>query len=132
MIRYAVRNDTYQKFTLDIRGQDMTVVLYYVLQNDAWYADITSDTGEIVAQGERMVSGIDTGFKFGIPGVFIAGPNGEAHDPDGEGWDNLYFYVLTLEELDIGPLFAQADPTYLIDAMSDPIVDSDGLFLVVE
>jgi len=131
MIRYAIGSETFQRFSLDVRGQEMTVVLYYVLSSDAWYADITTAQGDIVALGERMVSGLDTGFKFGVEGVFIAGPNGESNDPDGTGWDNLFIYVLEEDELD--PVrFRVVEPTYLIDAFSNPITDASGLYLVVE
>lgn len=132
MVQYTVTDETYQQFTMDVRGQVMAVTLYFILDNDAWYADIRTSDGAVVALGERMVSGIDTGTKFGIPGVYIAGPNGEAKDPDGSGWANLFFYVLDEDELIPDTGLTQAEPTYLIDGGSNPLVDKYGLYLVVE
>lgn len=132
MKRYTITDETYQKFSMDVRGQEMNVVLFYILSSDSWYADIADPLGNIVAKGERLVSGVDTGFKFGIPGVYIAGPNGEAKDPDGTGWTDLFFYVLDEDELDDVSLFTIVDPTYLIDDASDPITDDSGLYMVVE
>lgn len=132
MTYYEVTDETYQQFTMDVRGQVMDVTLYFVLDNDAWYADIRTSAGEVVALGERMVSGIDTGTKFGIPGVYIAGPNGEAKDPDSTGWADLFFYVLDEDELAADTGLTKATPTYLIDGFSNPLVDKHGLYLVVE
>lgn len=132
MTKYPISNNKYQRFTLNVRGQDMVVTLYYILSNDAWYADIVRASGEVVGYGERMVSGVDTGVKFGVPGVYIAGPNGEAKDPDGEGWDNLFIYVLDESELEADLGLTKTQPVYLIDANSNPLVDKHGLYLVVE
>jgi len=132
MTRYAITDETYQRFSLDVRGQEMRVIFYFILSSDAWYADIFDSEGNTVALGERMVSGVDTGTKFGIEGVFIAGPNGEAKDPDSTGWKDLYLYVLDEDELDPKKLFTVAEPTYLIDADSNPIVDPSGLLLVAD
>ena len=131
MTQYTITDEPYQKFSLDVRGEDMQVVLYFILQSDAWYADITDSVGNVVAKGERMVSGVDTGFKFGIPGVYIAGPNGEAKDPDSTGWEDLFIYVLDEDELEPTKARTTVEPTYLIDADSNPIADSSGLLLVV-
>lgn len=132
MKRYIITDEHYQKFSLDVRGQEIQMVFYYILSSDAWYRDAYNSLGTAIVHGERLVSGVDIGFKFGIEGIFIAGPNGEARDPDGSGWKDLFLYVLDEGELDPASLYTVAEPTYLIDDASDPITDDSGLFLVVE
>ena len=131
MTRYTITDEAYQKFSLTVRELEMQVVFYFIASSDAWYTDIFDSEGNVIALGERLVSGVDTGFKFGIEGVFVAGPNGEAKDPDSTGWKDLFLYVLDEDELAPQKLFTVAEPTYLIDADSNPIVDPSGLLMVV-
>ena len=131
MVRYTVSDEKYQKFSMGIRGDDMSVVIYYVHASDSWYANSNTESGEIVAVGERLVGGIDLGFKFGIPGVYIADGQGQPKDPDSEGWSNLFFYILTEEELADTERRTSVEPVYLIDSNGNPIVDSKGFNLVV-
>ena len=132
MTRYSVTDEKYQKFSIDVRGTEITLVIYYIHSSDSWYRDAYDPAGNVVTLGERLVGGLDLGFKFGIPGIYIADSLGNAKDPDGTGWSDLFIYVLSEDELEDTARRLGIEPTYLIDGNSDPLTDSKGFFLVVE
>lgn len=131
MKRFSITNERYQKFNLSIRGEEFSLVIYYINYSNAWFMDITTNGGASIVKGEKMVSGVDLGFKFPTKGVFIADENGNAKDPDGTNWDGLYLYALDEDELESTARKTVLEPTYLIDSNSNPLVDSSGFYLTV-
>lgn len=132
MTRYTISNERYQKFNIDVRGTDLALVLYYNTTSDAWYVDVFRAEGEVLIYGEKMVSGVDLGFKFEFRGVYVADGEGNFRDPDSNNWDNLFLYILDEDELEDAPRANIPEPTYLIDAGGNPLVDGNGYNLVVE
>lgn len=132
MTKYAITNERYQKFNIDVRGVSITIVLYYNNIDKAWYRDSFTAEGAVVVYGEKMVSGVDMGFKFPFKGVYVADGEGNLKDPTEDNWDNLFLYILDEDELEPQTRATVPEPTYLIDPNSNPLVDSSGFFLVVE
>lgn len=118
-----------QNFTLDVRGSYIELKAYYNDIDGAWYADFTNEEGVIMPLGEKLVSGVDIGFKFGVEGIYIAKLDGTFQDPGPDGWSDLYFYILEEDEL------GQKDTafngfTYLVDDNNNPLYDDFGNLLV--
>lgn len=131
MIKYAITNERYQKFNIDFRGTNITLVIYYNSMDEAWYRDAYTEEGTVIF-GEKLVSGVDMGFKFPFKGVYIADGQGNLKDPSSDNWDNLFLYILDEDELEDQPRAGVPDLVYLIDADSNPIVDSNGYYIVAE
>ncbi len=132
MTKYTISNDTYQKFILNVRGVERHVVFYFVLSSNHWYADVYTTKGVAIVKGERLVSGIDLGFKMGVEGVYIAKADGSAKDPDKTGWDGLFLFVLDEDELSVKKTFTTKEQTVLVDKDNNILVDASGLFILVK
>lgn len=131
MKRYTITDEHYQKFNLTARGQEFLMVIYYSNYSDAWYMDVNISDGEYIVKGERMVSGVDLGFKYDFKGVYILDKNLQPRDPKADGWKDLYIYILNEDELEAQARAKVPEPVYLIDDNSNPLVDGLGFYLTV-
>lgn len=99
MQQYKLLENTYQQITVDIRGIDYIFTIYQSTNSYYWFFDLSTTNEEIIVVGEKLVSGIDLGFKLSIKGIYIANTDGSIKDPNEDGLSDVALYILNKDEL---------------------------------